>query len=343
MSQSVLVSLPLSSPLRRASLQPATHRAYSTQLLQFLSHIRLSLSTLLRHSTRTIDMHLALYFDHLYSKHGSFAYACHTLNGLIYHSPSLKGKLYESQLRLRGWSKLRESRSHPPITWEVTLVIALTLAKQGLLAESVACLLAFDCFLRVGELTSLRYSDIVQPRDARLGSAHERMAIHLMNTKTGRNQWVSLADRQVEQVFYFYLQSRSWQVGEYIFPFSSSHFRRSLHRVCEQLGLDSLHYVPHSFRHGGATRANLLGDSVEQIMLRGRWKRLESARRYIQTGRALLTLLQVPRLLQRIGHTLQQHLVAAMLHFLPRHKSLTAPPLLPAAKLKSRSPRVRFE
>lgn len=332
----------LASPLRSASLQPATFRAYSTQFQHFLDHIRLPLHKLLRHSTRTIDILLARYIDQLYSENGSFAYACHTVNGLIFHSPRLKHRLHESRLRLRGWDKIRISASHPPITWEITLVISLTLAKQQLTAEAVACLLAFDCFLRVGELTSLRYSDIVQPLDDRLGSAHERMALRLAHTKTGRNQWVSIADPHVEQVFQLYLRSRAWQVGDHVFPFSSSRFRRSLRQVCAQLGLAAINYVPHSFRHGGATRANLLGESIEQIMLRGRWKRLESARRYIQTGRSLLTLQQIPPQLQQIGNVLQRNLVAAMRHFLPRLVSLAASPSVVASKSNSKSRRVRF-
>src|SRR5690349_2648427 len=40
--------------------------------------------------------------------------------------------------------------------------------------------------------------------------------------------------------------------------------------TCAALGL-SERYVPHSLRHGGATRLHLQGVSIEDILLRGRW------------------------------------------------------------------------
>jgi integrase len=197
------------------------------------------------------------------------------------------------------------------------VVIALTLAKQGLHAESVACLLSFDCLLRVGELLQLRVRDVVQPLDSRLGSAHTRMALRLAHTKTGNNQWVSLHNPQVEQVLQHYLASSVFAVDSRVFPMSAARFRRSLSRVCVELSVGSTAYVPHSFRHGGATRAHLLGDSIQQIMLRGRWRNLESARRYIQTGRALLTQLHSPPQWSLLGNSMQFYLLPALQHYFP--------------------------
>jgi len=60
------------------------------------------------------------------------------------------------------------------------------MARSGYHAEAVASLLAFHCFLRVGELTRLRICDVVMP--GRMGRAHSGMAVCLPLTKTGRNQ-----------------------------------------------------------------------------------------------------------------------------------------------------------
>jgi hypothetical protein len=46
------------------------------------------------------------------------------------------------------------------------------------------------------------------------------------------------------------------------------------------------HFTPHSFRHGGATADLQAGVPLDQVVLRGRWASLKSARRYLQTALA---------------------------------------------------------
>jgi hypothetical protein len=81
--------------------------------------------------------------------------------------------------------------------------------------------------------------------------------------------------------------------GRFVFPFSAQTLRSRFHQVCAELGL-SEQYVPHSLRHGGATRLHLQGVSMEDILLRGRWASTKSARRYVQAGRAQLMAMAVP-------------------------------------------------
>jgi hypothetical protein len=71
-------------------------------------------------------------------------------------------------------------------------------------------------------------------------------------------------------------------------------FRRCLKATCSDLGLSDL-YVPHSLRHGGATRyRHVLNWSIENILERGRWVSTTSARRYIQSGVAMLMAITAP-------------------------------------------------
>ena len=303
--------LPTSSPLRSAALQPATLSSYDKHLSTFLRHTRLTLKQLLSASPRRIDRALAAYMDWSYQHGGSYDYASHTLNALIFYSPSLRLRLGESRLRLRGWSRIRPSTSHPPITWELTVLFAVTLAKWRRIDQAVACLLSFHCFLRVGELTRLRYRDIIQPFDSRLGSAHTGMALRLAETKTGKNQGVAIESGDISSIIVCYI-TRYFGSGEHnplVFPFSPSSLRLSLRQLCAEFGLASIPFVPHSFRHGGATCAHLLGATIEQIMYRGRWKSMESARRYIQTGRALYADQAVPSALVADGRLLAQGIV----------------------------------
>lgn len=305
------------SILRDAALAPATIKSYNRCLQEFITFTRRPLNQLLlMHATR-IDFLLSSFIDHLYSTGSPYGSAVHALNGLVHQRLDLATKLSESHLRLRGWGRLKTSTSHPPITWELTVLIAVTLAQNGHHDQAMACLLAFDCYLRVGELTSLTYADIVMPHDPRMGRRFTGMAIRLAKTKTGLNQWVSIRDKQVQFVFYTWIRHtrarRDASDSDFVFPFSSAHFRRILHNTCVALGIGN-RYVPHSFRHGGATADTLAGDTIEQVMYRGRWKSMESARRYIQTGRALLVTQHIPPELNRLGILFGDDLDAIMPH-----------------------------
>jgi len=320
------------STLRDAALAPTTLRAYNKHLSSFLSFVGCSLRALLRRPPQQIDALLAHFVDLSFAQQGSYEYANQALFGLIYRCPSLRLQLGETRLRLRGWKKilqqLQQSRSHPPLTWELTALFATVMAKWGRHAEAVATLLAFDCYLRVGELTRLTYADVLQPNDPRVGSAYTGMALRLSVTKTGPNQSVTLAKPQVQTVLLHYLGAYPFLAHQRIFPFSPDSFRLLLKQVSDALGVGHIPYVPHSLRHGGATYDYLRGRTVEQIMFRGRWVAMESARRYIQTSRALLIMLQIP---PQLGHT------AAVVA--PHVDSLL--PLLMDSVLQSRT-RVRF-
>lgn len=302
-------ALPASgSTLRDAALAPSTLRAYNKHLSTFLRHVHLPLSQLVRLPPERIDELLAAWIDQSFAAKGSYDYACQALFGLVYRHPPLRLQLGESRLRLRGWKRLRSHHSHPPLTWELACLFATLLSKWGRHGEAVGTLLAFDCYLRVGELTRLQYCDVLLPNDPRAGSAHRGMALRLATTKTGANQWVAVRSPQVISALQSYLQAYPFLSDERIFGFTPAAFRTALHQAATAVGLGHIPYVPHSLRHGGATRDFLLGASIEQIMFHGRWVAMESARRYIQTSRALLMLQAIPAEVADLGALLAGHI-----------------------------------
>jgi integrase len=289
------------STLRDAAIAPSTHYKYNRSLDKFLHYTRLSLSALLRRPARVIDVLFSNYLEYEFHHHGSYHNSCHALNGLIFRCPRLRMKLGETRLRLRGWRRLYKHKSHPPFTWEITLLFASVMAKWGHHAEAVGMLLSFHCYLRVGELTRLVYSDVLMPNDPRAGSAHTDMALRLQFTKTGAEQSVSIESRLIARVLRGYLAAFPFLSDSHIFPFSPSSFRHLISQVASSLGMGDIPYVPHSLRHGGATYDFLRVRSIEQIMFRGRWVSMESARRYVQTCKALLIRQQVPQHLHDLG------------------------------------------
>ena len=256
-----------------------------------------------------MDDALTDYFHDMYETNDGSGkgVAAATLYGVVKFLPRLKNKLPTAELSLRGWNRKHPAVSYPPMTWELAVVASVQLVRHGWLKHAIGVLLAFDCFLRVGELVGLRKSDVADHGDVRVGSTHRRMLIRLRQTKTGVNQWVEVESTEVQWLIRHLV--RSCPTGETkLFGFSAYQFRSRFKEICSELGL-STSYVPHSLRHGGATRWHLQGKFIEDILLRGRWSSNKSARRYIQAGRAMLLGVTVPSTIATVGHILSANIL----------------------------------
>jgi integrase len=301
-------------PLQDMALRPASLSQYNKSLSSFLAFARLTYKQFLLASSASIDAALAVFIQSSYDQARPFTYAAHALHAAVFHRPALKSRVPVARQCLRGWERNRASTSHPPLTWELTVVLACTLARSGHHAVAVAMLLAFDCYLRVGELTRLRRCDIVMPHDARMGQAHTGMAVILKHTKTGKNQSVPLQSQSVADVLCLWMRRMPAGTSDRspVFGFTPAKMRSLMRDACVALGVEHTPYVPHSLRHGGATADFLRTNSIAHVQFRGRWKSMESARNYIQTSRALLAAQRVPSRLNQLGITLSDSLLAAM-------------------------------
>ena len=199
--------------------------------------------------------------------------------------------------------------SHPPLSWDLAVVLAVRLAAVGLWSSGVGILLSFDCYLRIGELTRLRKRHVALDLDERVGSAHRGMSLGLRRTKTGPYKWVKVRSLVV-QTLLLRLVDNLPSNNSRLFPCAVA-FYKHFKRACADLGL-SKSYVPHSLRHGGATHDFLIGLSLEDILHIGRWASIKSARHYVQEGRALLLSTSVPRDISVLSRVLVPYVILAM-------------------------------
>jgi hypothetical protein len=265
-----------------------------------------------------LDSLLTEYFHTLYESNdgiGKGQASC-TLHGIIKYMPRCANKLPSASMSLQGWLKLRPSQSHPPLTYDLAVLISCKMTMNGNISYAIGVLLAFECLLRIGELCEIEKGDIADAGDPRMGKEYSGTSIRLPKTKTGANQWVTVNDSDVVTLLRLLL---SWTPNdtERIFSFSAQSFRSVFKDTCAQLGL-SHQYVPHSLRHGGATRLHLQGWSIEDILLRGRWQSNKSARRYIQSGRAMLISTSVPKKIAHQAKTLASSVLTSLYYSLPQ-------------------------
>ena len=275
----------------RQTVIPATRNKYLSKLDAFFEWAAANNETASDH--KGLDDVLVQYIHDLYEDERGHSVAAATLSAIKWCFPELKFALPRASQASRGWSKMCPPTSYPPLTWELAVTIAVQLSRGGRRREAVGVLLSFDCMLRVGELVSLRREDVADSADAaEHRMEHKGMVLRLRKTKTGNNKSVDVMDPSVVALVRELV--RDTEPGQLLFPVTTASYRRSFKRVCSSLGLSPL-YVPHSCRHGGATRLyHVMRWPMEDIMTRGRWASTKSARLYIQSSVALLLSMTIP-------------------------------------------------
>lgn len=306
------IHLPHSSILRRGGFVPATYTAYYRAVSLFLHCCDLTFPSLLLLPTSTIDTYLSSWLEVEYESGGSRGLGENIRHGLHFFLPRLRHQLHESHLRLRGWLRHRPSMAYPPIPRNIATLVAVSLARQGLIRPAVAVLLSFDCYLRVNECMNLRVSDVRIPNDERLGLPYTHCAIHLRTTKTIDNMSCTVRHPAIARLLHRCTLGLS--PTDLIFPFTAAMFRSQyLAPTLHLLGLSHLGFVPHSFRHGGATHDYVIEQrSEEYVRKRGRWAATKSSYRYMQTLAAVDLTYAVPQQQDRDGAAFLQHLEFVM-------------------------------
>jgi len=302
--------------LEALAVKPATRQLYLAAVVQVQHYHRMSRADLLSQRSSAVDDMLVRFLNQQASSGGSFHTGAHAVCGVAHLAPHLRSHLPRARQCLKAWDKLRVQRSHPPVTWELAVLLAVSMSRQGWHAEAVATLLAFDCYLRISEFLQLCGADVARECDPRLGSAQTAMALRLARTKTGLNKFVVLRDPHVARIFSSFLSFTRPAGTERVFPFSEHRYRTALRCACAALGVRHWRITPHSLRHGGASRDFLAGASIEQIRHRGRWASSASAERYVQSAPALLLQSNMPAQLRDLAAALLPSLSDVFAHLL---------------------------
>ena len=239
----------------------------------------------------SVDDILTMYTQHLFDMGKGRQQAINAIAAVKLVIPSLRRSLPQADRALRGWACLRPAVQRPPLTWDLAVVIAATLAEMGDLAAAAAVLTAFDTYMRLGEVAALKVADVAQAGDPRRGLEHNTVTLRLRQTKTGRNQGVQVRRPAVRHLLALLLPpGRSPNTP--LFGHDAASLSKQFKKATTRLGLTA--YSFHSLRHGGATFDHLKGVPLADIIQRGRWASTTAATNYVQTGQALLLASSAP-------------------------------------------------
>jgi integrase len=245
------------------------------------------------------------------SKMLSFADANYVTSGITFFYPRARAEMVESQRCRSSWAKVDAAhrRRKPPMSWNVTVLVALAMLRVGERAAAVATLLAFDAYLRLGEFTGMKEGHVFLPHGV-VQANGARAFVALLATKTGPNQSVLLERDEVVAILRVWMTVRTrWVRGPSLFGLSPARYRLVFGKALDFLGIVHVGFVPHGLRHGGATSDYLSGWPLEDVLMRGRWRSMDTARWYINQGRAMMLLADLPPSIDRRAKLLLPELV----------------------------------
>ena len=288
--------------LMGARVAPATVAVYRQAYDDFQYYI----THTARHNTETpsdMDKALKTYLIHLYkssiTKHRAAAEK--TFCSILFFRPDVKGSLHLSTALLKGWRMLHPSKSKPPLTWPITVLLASTMASYGYFDAGLATLLGFDCLLRISEFCNFRFSDVIKSDNRLIGPASHTV-LRIRKAKTGKEQSVAVWNEDVNYLLMIHLQRHQGSLDAKLFAFNSQQYRAIVANCLSILKLSHIGFTPHSLRHGGATQMLRQQHSVSTIYVRGRWS---------PTSTTILTYLQVAAAASLDLHITDAHMTQA--------------------------------
>lgn len=155
--------------------------------------------------------------------------------------------------------------------------------------------------MRVGEVLRLCCKGIVYRRD--------KVLLRIQNAKTGVEQHVLLYGLEIRRIVRAaqLFAEKSGGDNPFVLGMTYGVARRKFRSAVAALGFEPHRFTFHSLRHGGATDLAMQDVSLDIIAIRGRWRLIMNATRYVQLGQSLLADVRIsPQWRQRIK-VLKQH------------------------------------
>ena len=268
--------------LRELTVQPATKRRYDRALDAFFDFLREN-SLQLPTQKQRLDPLVCDYLEYLWATGCGRGQANDTVAALQNQQPSVKGHLQGAWRLLKTWSVNEIPNRAPPLPEQVVWAMSGWSFFHGHYSFGVSLLLGFYTMLRSGELLGLTSADLLcAPKE-------RQVLVSLGLTKAGKRH--GAAESVVLGVEHAVTLVKRWkQLASSSTPFTPSPAKwRTLFADCLQaLGLQDYGFRPYSLRRGGATWWFSKHQSLDRILIQGRWSAIKTARIYLNEGLAML-------------------------------------------------------
>jgi hypothetical protein len=240
-----------------------------------------------------LDQLVAQFVEELWQDGEPKSAASYTVAAVQHFMPEMKNNLRCAWRLVRAWGKLempeRATPFEPFMLWAFS---SYFLQKQHL---ELALLLpvAFAALLRTGEFFLLRKGDVV------FGPDSSEAILSLKDTKGvqrragPQEERIVLRDRLAIHCLHQLCDHKL--PGDKVLGMSSTKFRDLWLQAVKHFGLENFHYPPYAIRRGGATWYFRQTNSMDAVMVLGRWAQARTARIYIEDAMATLRRLALPK------------------------------------------------
>jgi integrase len=309
----------MASQLGQGLVLPSTFQDYSRSIERFYKWINRKYSKSVKGS-HAMDIALTKYFHYLYDRGYGVSRAISLFSAILFFFPQYHHKLNVSYQAWKGWKRMEPSIHKPALSWELTVLIAATAARDYGIQYALIILLSFDCYLRPREATLLQCDDISFIRksnsDYQINNDFS-IAIRIKKGKRDQNATLYINNPSIAKLIYRYYRHCHGLTSSvnYFFGISYSNYLRVFKEIISVMDLPSS-IKPHSMRHSGVTHDYMHGTEFARLRERGRWASDNTLRSYLNISIALVNDLQAPSNYLQAGAQLSKILYSFFSHFI---------------------------
>ena len=269
-------------PLRGLTVQPSTRKRYDRAIDDFLKFLKVNQLSLPKQREK-LDPLVGDFLEHLWSSGQGRALGSDCVAGLQDMDPKLRGQLPGSWRLLKTWAINEIPNRAPPLPEHVLHAMCGWAVLKQHYGFAVSLLLGFYGMLRTGELLEVRRKDLMGD------SSFRKIVLSLGLTKggkrTGTAESIVLGHDVLTRPLGHWMKMTS---GMQKLSYSPAKWRSLFQEALVSLKLQSFEFRPYSLRRGGATWWFGKHQSLDAILVQGRWQAAKTARLYINEGLAIL-------------------------------------------------------
>ena len=275
-------------PLKHQVIAAKTEERYEKCFAAFLRFHRLQKNFALP-AFEVFDDMVAEFVEALWDEGEPKSQANYTLAAIQFYKPQAKHHLPWSWRLVKVWNTLELPQRATPLSPDLLMAFCGQAFRWEQYDFGWLLVLGFTLFLRTGELLNIRVQDVVVTRATGI--------LFLPPSKSGKRnllplERIEITEKSTLQAFRALMKNKAQ--GDFLWAETRYQFMSLWHSIVSALRLDGLHYFPYSLRRGGATSAYRAGSTLDQLVTKGRWAHVQTARLYLDTGLQALASISLP-------------------------------------------------
>ena len=240
-----------------------------------------------------LDQMIAQFVENLWQEGEAKSVASYTVASVQHFLPEMRNNLRCAWRLVRAWGKLEMPERATPFEPFMLWAFSSWFLEQGHYELAFFLPVAFAALLRTGEFFLLHKGDVT------FGPDNSEAILSLKDTKGvqrragPQEERIVLRDKLAIHCLRHLCQHKA--PGDKVLNTSATKFREHWLKAVKHFKLEQYHFPPYSIRRGGATWYFRQSNSMDAVVILGRWAQARTARIYIEDAMATLSRLTLPK------------------------------------------------